>query len=305
MVLTGTTSFVSEPKLTALQTPATKRVFMDYVKSKDIIQWIDDENNAAISEVSHNVLYSCLYELHDSKDYQRVEFLRKHEFITDSALISLLKDAFTSFYDDQSNHPLLEILERYGPDSTAKIDNDLDILYLCHNTFLPTLKRLNAIGVEIDYEQFLSISCESGEKFELDIFNYALDVGKNFSQECLVKTAHGVLDRLDDLSSDDADTSEWVKAFNRLVEAGLDVNGELDGADLETLAEMALVCYPEFFNLILENGLSQERLNSFDWQELINDFGLKELAIEHLKSLEAKGFTLPKNEIESLLEKHG
>ncbi|KDM93369.1 hypothetical protein [Photobacterium galatheae] len=273
---------------------------MESLRTQDIIQLIDSDNRAVLAKASGLPHAAAKFWQH--QDLVRLAYLRQHHLITDSTLLRLLKREFTSTYQNMERCALIDLLEQYGPDSTARLDSDLDIVYLCHPDFLPALKRLRAIGVTADLAKFLTVSVEA-DHYSLEMFHYVLDTQQTFPETTLAETAVLLLSLLHDFDDQDDETAQWEKGIERLLTAGLDVNLALDGYDLETLAEEAFAFNPAQFPLIAKHGLTQDRLNTFDWEAIIG-MGVEPDHIDNLHWLEAVGYHLPKSQIQQLLADH-
>ena len=248
------------------------------------------------------------------RDLPRLEALRQHGIICDRDLMDILLGEFTQTYCPSMVTDFyfpLQLIEKYGPDDSARITKDLEIMRLSHPDFMPVLTRLYDAGVELNLPNFMTVATED-DRSCIEVFE--------FVQQQLIEKGMGASDFYNDelesaicqiasllyhRNDDDEEKARWRAAAADLFKLGLEADADLDGYDSETLLEHILGVAPELVESLAAHGLSQFRIDSIDWSEFVSIYGYEEELSEALSGLVAKGYSYDWSKLKQAFAEQG
>lgn len=259
-------------------------------------------------------LSRLLRRLWDKRDLPRMEAMRQHEMIRDRDLLDILLGEFTQTYCPGMVADFyfpLQLIEKYGPDDSARITKDLEIMHLSHPDFMPVLTRLYDAGVELNLPNFMTVATED-DRSCIEVFEFAqqqlIEKGKgasDFDNDELESAICQIASLLYHRNYDEEEKARWRAAVADLFKLGLEADADLDGYDCETLLEHILGVAPELVETLAVHGLSQARIDSIDWSEFVSIYGYEEELSEALSGLVAKGYSYDWSKLKQAFAEQG
>ncbi|ANW23414.1 hypothetical protein BA953_03870 [Vibrio coralliilyticus] len=196
---------------------------------------------------------------------------------------------------------LIDILSPFERDNTLVINDKNMIHHMCNNIYLSLLKSLVKVGVEIDFNSFL-VESLSGEKRELDIFNFLIN-NFEFENQSLLNSISWII------HNNYYTSSEGRGSFNALLNKGVNLNEKfLSGhfsdyfLDYESILTVAFCHSLEAFKELIELKPNTRAVEEIPWEYVVESHYLNECHINQIEMLAKSGYNLPLQEIADYFE---